>query len=378
MDLSRALELIEGALREVPNLRKLRYDGGRYDLWCYKVIDILKLGFGADSDEYKRFAESVKPEKHVGTLFELQRWYNQKLTKRAAALLSILEKYKLVKEDVVHSKAESPKAAITRGGKKTKEIKQLKQFLREIEKFRQLQIAAGDSRQDSELEKLRTKLVRKSAQIREIICPPSGRLVFTQFNEDFDAFDTAFTKPIYPWGIATQWHAAVNLLIQKINETIGKLRTVSTSEVLREAVYPSDTPYSAYKDIRDIISLAVKRLIIIDPYVDANVITLLENVQPGVEIQVLTRNMQGDFQLAAQKFKEQWEKAGQGKIEVRKDRGAFHDRFIVADNNFFHIGASIKDAGAKVFAINELEDPRTKSMLTEIICKSWDTAERVL
>lgn len=378
MDLSEVLELIEGALKEVLHLRKLRYDNAEYELWCYKTIDILKLGFGPDSDEYKRFVESVKPEKRVGTPLELQRWYSRKLGKRAAALLSILEKYKLVKEDALHSKAESPKTSITRGGKKTKEIKQLKQFLRELEKFRQLQIAAGDERLDPELEKLRTKLVRKSARIKEIICPADGRLLFRQFNEVYNAFDTAFTKPVYPWGIATQWHTAVNSLIQKTNETIGKLEITPTSEALRELVYPSGTPYDAYKDIKEIISLATKKLIVVDAYVDSSVVTLLEKVQPGVEIQVLTRKMQGDFQLAAQKFKEQREMAGQGSLEVRKDKGAFHDRFIVADGNVFHLGASIKDAGEKVCAISEIEDSSNKRLLTGSISKSWDAAEKVL
>lgn len=380
MDLSKTLELLKDALDEVPSLQKLRYDNGMWDLWYYKVIDILKAGFGQDSDEYKRFVESWQPKRRVGTPFELQRWYTQKVIKRAAALLSVIQKYEILGEEAIHREVRklSKSSATSRVGMPTKKTKQLKQFLRELEKFRQLQIAAGDERLDPELDKLRTKLVRKSAQMKGLILPHGSRLIFTQFNEDFDAFDTAFTEPIYPWGIATQWHAAVNCLIQKTNETIGKLETVPTSEVLREIVYPGDTPYSAYKDIRDIIILATKKLIVVDPYVDGTVITLLENVQPSVEIQVLTRNMQGDFQLAAQKFKEQREKAGQGIFEVRKDKGAFHDRFVIADGNFFHLGTSIKDAGKKVCAINELEDPRTKSMLMEIICKSWDTAERVL
>ena len=381
MDLSKALELIEGDLREVPNLRKLRYDDPRYDLWYYKVSDILKAAFGPESDEYKRFIESWQPGKRrAGTLFKLQKWYNQKLTRRVAALLSILKKYELLGEEAIRSEeVKLPKSSVICEAKTPKEkIKQLKQFLRELEKFRRLQIADGDSRQDPELEKLRIKLIRKSAQIKELILPDGGQLIFTQFKEDFDVFDTAFTEPLYPWGLASQWHAAVNVLIQKTNETIGKLEVISTPEVLREAIYRSDTPYDAYKDIRMIITLATKKLIIIDPYVDASVVTLLENVHSDVEIQVLTRKMKGDFQLAAQKFGEQREKAGHGNLEVRKDRGAFHDRFIVADDNFFHIGASIKDAGTKVSVINEIEDSRNKSVLMEIISKSWDAGEKVL
>jgi len=168
---------------------------------------------------------------------------------------------------------------------------------------------------------------------------------------------------------------ALQSIIQKY-EILGE--TVRPSKVPSEAVYPSGTPYDAYKDIKEIVILATKKLTIVDMWVDSSVISLLENVYPGVEVQVLTRHMQGDFKLAVQKFKEQREMAGQGSLEVRQDKGDFHDRFIVADDNCFHLGASIKDAGTKVFAINEIEDPRNKSVLTENILKAWDAAEKVL
>lgn len=380
MDLSKTLGLIEDALREVPNLRKLRYSNAEYDLWCYKVVDILKAGFGSESDEYERFAESVRPQKRTGTQWQLQEWYDRRLTKRAAALLSIVRKYELLgKEGICPELGESQKSSVTRAEKIQKgEIQQLKQFLRELEKFRQLQIAAGDERLDPQLDRLRTKLVRRSAQMKELLLPHGGQLIVTQFNEDFDAFDTAFTKPIYPWGIATQWHAAVNCLIQKTNETIGKLEIMSPQDSLREAVYSSGTPYDACKDIKEAISLATKRLIIVDPYVDNTVVTLLENVQPSVEIQVLTRHMQGDFKLAVQKFAQQRNEAAQGSVEVRQDKGAFHDRFIVADDNCLHLGASIKDAGIKVCVINAIEDSHNKSVLRENIRKAWNVAAKVL
>jgi hypothetical protein len=153
--------------------------------------------------------------------------------------------------------------------------------------------------------------------------------------------------------------------------------TTPTSKTLREAVYPSDLPYDAYKDIKAIISLAAKKLMVVDPYVDSTVVTLLENVQPGVEIQVLTRKMQGDFRLAGQKFKGQRQKAQQGTLEVRKS-GKLHDRFVFADDKSFHLGASIKDAGMKMCAMSEFEDSDIKSKLNEIISGYWAEAEIVL
>ncbi len=40
--------------------------------------------------------------------------------------------------------------------------------------------------------------------------------------------------------------------------------------------------------------------------------------------------------------------------------GKFHDRFLIIDETLgYHIGASIKDAGKKCFAINKIEDKAT-------------------
>ena len=43
-------------------------------------------------------------------------------------------------------------------------------------------------------------------------------------------------------------------------------------------------------------------------------------------------------------------------LEVKRST-AFHDRFLILDEKEgYHIGASIKDAGKKCFAINRMED----------------------
>lgn len=167
---------------------------------------------------------------------------------------------------------------------------------------------------------------------------------------------------------------ALKSIIQKY-EILGE--TVPTSKVPSEAVYPSDTPYSAYKHIRSIITSATKQLTVVDPYVDDTVIILLEEVQHDVEIRVLTRNMKGDFKLAGQKFKKQREKAQQGTLEVRRS-GKLHDRFVVADDKLFHLGASIKDAGTKMCAMSEFEGSNIKSKLSETISGYWAEAEIVL
>ena len=180
----------------------------------------------------------------------------------------------------------------------------------------------------------------------------------------------------------TKYEIALKRIIQKY-EILGIPSDVITysekeGEPPKEAVYPSGSPYDAYKDIKAILIAANKKLIIVDSYVDSTLFTLLENVQPSVQIQILTWNMKGDFIITGKKFKEQREKANQGTLEIRKQTGDIHDRFIASDDRFHHIGASIKDAGSKVFAIIELENSQSKIGLKKIIRESWDVAEKVL
>ena len=53
-------------------------------------------------------------------------------------------------------------------------------------------------------------------------------------------------------------------------------------------------------------------------------------------------------------------------LTYQKDTDEFHDRFLIIDNDLaYHIGASIKDAGKKCFAINKIEDATTIGSIVE-------------
>ncbi len=365
MDRARAVELLKEYLNEIPHLKELHHDNQEIQLWENKVLDVIKAGL--DADDVGRFlagqqllaVSSLTPDD------DLQKHYLENVNSSETALKSIIQRYEITEMDT----------------SKQKLLTELEQFYDELVSYKQLVLVPEERRVAADLEAkfqtLRKELERKYGSLKAVIekYGSSTSVLLQGGQHKYEAFTSAFSYTLFS---PEALEIVMDTAIAAVNTAIGKLEALSTPEVLREAVYPSGTPYDAYKDIRDIISLAIKRLIIIDPYVDASVITLLENVHSGVEIQVLTRKMQGDFRLAAQKFKEQREKAGQGSLEVHEDKSAFHDRFIVADSKFFHLGASIKDAGEKVCAISEIEDSSNKSLLMGSISKSWDAAEKVL
>lgn len=168
----------------------------------------------------------------------------------------------------------------------------------------------------------------------------------------------------------------LDALISDIEARVGI--QVEVGEMIpKEVVFPSDTPYDAYKVIREIIKGASNELMIADPYVDGSVVDLLENVEDGVDIRILTQQMQGDFKTVCKKFKEQREKSSKSGVEVRTNDD-IHDRYVLVDDQVYQCGASIKDAGKKAFSIIRFEDDKMKKRAVQIVEDSWKHGKAIL
>jgi hypothetical protein len=231
--------------------------------------------------------------------------------------------------------------------------------------------------QEIEFQALSFDLQRKYGSLKEVIEEYGGSatLLLQGGRVKYEAFSSAFSYTRFSQEALI---AVLDTAITTINAAIGKLeKELHSKRLPSEVVYPSGKPYDAYKHIKGITSEATKELTIVDPYVDSTLFVLLENVKPGVNIKILTLNMRGDFELSGSKFKGQREKALHGTLEVRTS-DKFHDRFMVADGKFFHIGASIKDIGTKLCAISEFEGQDIKAVLSETISRYWDEAKVVL
>jgi hypothetical protein len=138
--------------------------------------------------------------------------------------------------------------------------------------------------------------------------------------------------------------------------------------------FPAGSDHEAYVQIRKIIETARTEIRIVDPYVDHTLWTLLTNVPPGTPVYVLTQNMNGDFLLEAQKFAKQHG----SRVEVRSTR-SFHDRFVVIDGSqCWHLGASIKDAGAKAFLISEIQSDAIRKATISVIESEWQSSTPLL
>jgi hypothetical protein len=119
----------------------------------------------------------------------------------------------------------------------------------------------------------------------------------------------------------------------------------------RQGIFFKGQIYDAFSLIIKIIGEARKALVIIDNYADDTVLDMLAKRRRGVGAVIVTASPGKITQTALGAINAQYPTVG----VVKSDE--FHDRFIIVDSKeVYHIGASLKDAGKKCFALTLLDD----------------------
>ena len=109
--------------------------------------------------------------------------------------------------------------------------------------------------------------------------------------------------------------------------------------------------YDAFSLLANLIQKAAKDIILIDGYVDIGTLNLLAKKQTGVAVEIHTFSNTKLTAADVVKFNSQYP------MLTVKNTNAFHDRFLILDHEeAYHVGASLKDAGKKCFAISLLSD----------------------
>ena len=102
----------------------------------------------------------------------------------------------------------------------------------------------------------------------------------------------------------------------------------------------------------DLIRTAKKSILLIDNYVDESVLLMLSKRGIGVTATIYTHTISNQLNLDIQKHNSQYPR-----IEVKTYKQC-HDRFLIIDDtDVYHIGASLKDLGKKMFAFSKLDIP---------------------
>lgn len=134
-------------------------------------------------------------------------------------------------------------------------------------------------------------------------------------------------------------------------------------ENLKSKLFFDGQIYDAYSLLLDVISRAEKEIIVIDNYVDKTTLDILSKKKINVTILLVIDDKKSKLtKTDINKFNSEYPM-----LKI-KYMSAFHDRFIIIDNKeLYHLGASLKDLGKKVFGINKIEDTNYLILLLDMI-----------
>ena len=132
---------------------------------------------------------------------------------------------------------------------------------------------------------------------------------------------------------------------------------VRTSLPPVEGVFFNGQIFDAYVFATNLIRSANKSLLLIDNYIDESVLLMLGKRNPRVSATIFTGRITSQLQLDLDKYNDQYPP-----INIRTYANA-HDRFIIIDETeVYHIGASLKDLGKKLFAFTKMNMPASVIM----------------
>ncbi|MEA3353168.1 MAG: ORF6N domain-containing protein [Campylobacterota bacterium] len=115
-----------------------------------------------------------------------------------------------------------------------------------------------------------------------------------------------------------------------------------------QGIFYNGQIYDAYAFANDLLKSAKNEVMLIDNYIDDTIFTLCSKYQ-NINFTIYTMTINKQLKLDYEKYKKQYKN-----IELKETKD-FHDRFLIIDNSeIYHIGASIKDLGNKVFAFSKL------------------------
>ena len=138
--------------------------------------------------------------------------------------------------------------------------------------------------------------------------------------------------------------------IENLNKQVDFF--VQTALPPTEGVFHNGQIFDAYKFATDLIKSAKRSLVLIDNYVDESVLLMLSKRETGVSAKIYTSNLSKQLTLDLAKHNKQYPP-----IEIFMHTTS-HDRFLIIDDaEVYHIGASLKDLGKKLFAFSKLNIP---------------------
>lgn len=135
---------------------------------------------------------------------------------------------------------------------------------------------------------------------------------------------------------------------------------VRTSLPPKEGIFFDGQIFDAYAFVADLIRKAEKHIVVIDSYIDDSVLVQLSKRQAGVKVDIYDGKI--SHQLCQDVARHNAQYPG---VTLHAYNKA-HDRFLIIDEEVYHIGASLKDLGKKLFAFSKMDAMTGSEMVKKL------------
>ena len=127
-----------------------------------------------------------------------------------------------------------------------------------------------------------------------------------------------------------------------------------------EGIFYDGQIFDAYAQIISLIKQAKRSIILIDNYISTDTLTMLSNRSASVSATIYTRQLSPQQQLDLQRHNQQYPPVAVNFCQRN------HDRFLIIDDAVYIFGASLKDAGKKLFAYIRMQGTSPTELLSNI------------
>ena len=127
-----------------------------------------------------------------------------------------------------------------------------------------------------------------------------------------------------------------------------------------EGIFYDGQIFDAYAQIISLIKQAKRSITLIDNYISTDTLTMLSNRSASVSATIYTRQLSPQQQLDLQRHNQQYPPVAVNFCQRN------HDRFLIIDDAVYIFGASLKDAGKKLFAYIRMQGTTPTELLSNI------------
>ena len=158
---------------------------------------------------------------------------------------------------------------------------------------------------------------------------------------------------------ALEQHAAKqDVEIQELKNKVDFFVRTSLPPV--EGIFYDGQIFDAYAQIVNLIKQAKTSIVLVDNYIDETTLTMLSRRDAGVMATIYTRPLSMQQQLDVQRHNQQYPPIT---INICQRN---HDRFLIIDDDVYIFGASLKDAGKRLFAYIKMQETSEEDLLNGI------------